>query len=166
MIAQLGAIGAHSTAKYAAPGGVLAILSQITIGGISLELVGAIVIGLIGGAVIRVSVLVQMQATRDRIQRDLRVSSLAALSNFIIAGITVAVGSLVVPGFPELAAAGVGLVVGFRGNDNLPDFARKWMKVDVDDVRKGLWDRTGLPRDTPEEMETLIRKLDDDDTDR
>ena len=63
-------------------------------------------------------------------QRDLRVSSLSALANFIITGIMVAGGWLVVPGFPEFAATGVGLVVGFRGNDNVPEFVRKWMKVD------------------------------------
>ena len=162
MIGQAFAVGANSAGKYAAPGGIFALLSQVTIGGISLELVGAIVIGLIAGAVIRVSLLVQMDAGKARIQRDLRVSSLAALANFIIAGIAVAVGSLVVPGFPELAAAGVGLVVGFRGNDNVPDFARKWMKVDVDDVRKGLWDVTAPPRDLPEDLEQLTKRLDDD----
>jgi hypothetical protein len=162
MIAQAFAVGANSAGKYAAPGGIFALLSQMTIGGISLELVGAIVIGLIAGAVIRVSLLVQMGAGKARIQRDLRVSSLAALANFIIAGILVAVGSLAVPGFPELAAAGVGLVVGFRGNDNVPDFARKWMKVDVEDVRKGLWDVTAPPRDMPEDLDKLTKRLDDD----
>ncbi|WP_375290420.1 hypothetical protein [Qipengyuania sp.] len=166
MIGQVLAASANSAGKYAAPGGILALLSQISIGGISLELVGAIVIGLIGGAVIRVSVLVQMEATRDRIQRDIRVSSLAALANFIIAGIMVAGGSLVVPGFPELAAAGIGLVVGFRGNDNLPDFARKWAKIDVGEIRKGLYRADPPPRDTPEELEQLARKLDDDHADR
>ena len=161
MIEQIGAVSANSAAKYAAPGGILAILSQISIGGISLQLVGAIVVGLIGGAVIRVSVLVQMEATKDRIQRDLRVSMLAAVANFIIAGIMVAAGSLVVPGFPELAAAGIGLVVGFRGNDNLPDFARKWAKIDVGDIRKGLYRAAPPPQDTPEDLEKLARKLDE-----
>ena len=162
MIGQAFAVGANSAGKYAAPGGIIALLSQVTVGGISLELVGAIVIGLIAGAVIRVSLLVQMGAGKARIQRDLRVSSLAALANFIIAGIAVAVGSLAVPGFPELAAAGVGLVVGFRGNDNVPDFARKWMKVDVEDVRKGLWDVTSPPRDLPEDLDQLTKRFDDE----
>ncbi|MCH2488441.1 MAG: hypothetical protein MK010_12000, partial [Erythrobacter sp.] len=75
MIGQAFAVGANSAGKYAAPGGIFALLSQVTIGGISLELVGAIVIGLIAGAVIRVSLLVQMDAGKARIQRDLRVSS-------------------------------------------------------------------------------------------
>ena len=162
MIGQAFAVGANSAGKYAAPCGFIALLSQVTVGGISLELVGAIVIGLIAGAVIRVSLLVQMGAGKARIHRDLRVSSLAALANFIIAGIAVAVGSLVVPGFPDLAAAGVGLVVGFRGNDNVPDFARKWMKVDVEDVRKGLWDVTAPPRDVPEDLDQLTKRFDDD----
>ena len=162
MLAQAAAASANSAGKYAGAGGIFALLSQATLGGISLPLLGAIVIGLVAGAMIRVSVLAQMNAGKARIQRDLRVSSLSALANFIIAGIMVAAGSLVVPGFPEFAAAGVGLVVGFRGNDNVPEFARKWMKVDVEDVRKGLYQASAPDADTPDDIKQLAKEFDND----
>ena len=58
MLAQAAAADANSAGKYAGAGGVFALLSQAILGGISLPLLGAIVIGRVEGAMIRASVLV------------------------------------------------------------------------------------------------------------
>ena len=148
--------------KAVAPASVFAVLSEVHIGGINMELVGAIVIGLIGGAIMRSSVFFSQEADGLRIRRDLAVSALAGLGNFIIAAILVALGSLMVPNLPSLAAAGVAMVIGFRGNDNVAWFAAKYMKLDVGDIGKGLYRASQPDRDTPEELKNLAKRLDDD----
>ena len=152
---------AQGAGKAAAPAGVFAVLSEMQIGGINMELVGAIVIGLIGGAVMRSSVFFSQEATGLRIRRDLAVSALAGLGNFIISAILVAIGSLAVPGFPSLAAAGVAMVIGFRGNDNVAWFARKYMELDIGSIGEGLYRASPPDRNTPEELDQLAHKLDE-----
>ena len=151
----------ETAGKSAVPAGAFAFLTEIHIAGINLELVGAIAIGLVAGAIIRSSIFVSQEATFARIRRDLLVSLLAGLGNFIIAAILVALTTLAVPGFPTLAAAGVGMVVGFRGNDNVAWFAKKYVKLDVEDVRTGLYRASRPDAETPEDMRELARRLDE-----
>jgi hypothetical protein len=165
VISQFLAVGTNTGAKYAAPAGIFALFSELTVGGIDIAMVGAIVIGLASGAMIRLSFFIREPDAKQRIRSDIMVSFLSAMANLIIAGIMVAAGTLAMPDLPLWGAAGVGMVVGFRGNDNVPAFARKWMNLEVEKpnaetMRKGLYDATDRPKDGA--MDDLIRRIDDD----
>lgn len=161
-------VAAQASVKYAAPASVFAFLAELHFGGIDIVTVGSIVIGLVAGAVARASVYVQAGADTSRVGRDLLVSGLAILVNFIIAGSVVGMGdllllSLVEKGMPEFAAAAVGAVIGFRGNENVPWFARRYMNIDIADLRSGLHDAQKLDKEIPEDMARQIKALDEKD---
>lgn len=117
--------------KYAMPAGGV-VLADVTVGGVDLETYGAILIGLVAGGVLRWARLIEDEAGRARIVRDALVSIASGMANFIVSAILVASATYMMPGFPSLAAAGVGLLVGFKGKDGIQFLREQW----------------GLPRET------------------
>ena len=126
--------------KYAAPAAGI-VLADVTVGGVDLETYGAILIGLVAGGVLRSARLIESEAGRASILRDLAVSGASGLANFIVSAILVASATFAMPAFPSLAAAGVGLLVGFKGKDGIKHLREHW----------------GLPRETG--AERLRREL-------
>ena len=111
--------------KYAAPAAGL-VLADVTVGGVDLETYGAILIGLVAGGVLRSARLIETGAGSAPILRDLAVSGASGLANFIVSAILVASATSAMPGFPSLAAAGVGLLVGFKGKDGIQQLRKHW----------------------------------------
>jgi hypothetical protein len=105
-------------------------ISELTFGGINLVIIGGILIGLIAGAVLRsakhINPNAEIPLSWSPIARDLLISSMSGMSNFIIAGVVVAGGTLVLPDFPVLGAAAVGMFVGFKGPDGIQWFSNKY----------------------------------------
>ena len=147
--------------KYAGPMlGVIA--ADFTIGGIDLELGGAIIVGLFAGAVLRNSRQVADDAGWKAIRKDLLLSVMSGMANFIIAAVVVASGTLAVPGFPVLAAAGVGLFFGHQGPDAINWFNRKFLGKDEPSEPRYAAD----PKRITKSMRDLVEKFDDDDPDK
>ena len=148
---------AYASAKYAPPAAATAAL-EWTVGGVDLVLAGAIVVGLVAGAVLRSSHQVQQSASRGEIFRDLTVSAMSGLANFILAAITVAAGTLAIPNLPELAASGVGLFYGYKGPDGIRWFNEKYFN----DRPKSEPRWAERPPSAPQDMDETARKLDED----
>lgn len=157
-----------SGAKYATPAGGL-VLADLTVGGINLETYGGIVIGLIAGAILKSSRFVDEQATWGVIRRDLLVSALSGLANFIVAAILVASAQWAMPGFPTLAAAGVGLLVGFKGRDGVTMLREMWRLPEETRADRFRREMPRAQREVPDDMLNLADRLDrkgqDDDAD-
>ena len=146
--------------KYAAPAAGL-LLADATIGGVDLETYGAILIGLVAGGVLRSARLIESEAGRASILRDLAVSGASGLANFIVSAILVATAEFAMPHFPALAAAGVGLIVGFKGKDGIQHLREQWGLPRETGAEKL---RRNLPRpqhEITEEMSDAVDRLDD-----
>ena len=143
--------------KNAAPVAGVAV-ADWTIGGIDLHIAGAIIVGLAAGAVLRNSHYVSADAGWKVIRKDLLVSMMSGLANFIIAGIVVALGTLAIPGFPVLAAAGVGLFFGHQGPDAIKWFNSKFFGGHQ--YREPTYGKR--PDELPEDMKKLTERFDDE----
>lgn len=161
----------NAAAKYAAPSGLLAWMADVHLFGVDIELAGAITIGLIAGAVIKASLFYQADAGWVRARRDLVVSGMAGMANFLIAAVVVFVGDFMLLAavertMPDLIGGAVGMVVGFRGNDNVRWFAKKYLGIDVqaDEYRappalkEAYEERADRP--VPKDMAEMAREID------
>ena len=144
--------------QYGVPAAGVAV-AEYTIGGIDLITAGAIVVGLAAGAVLRNSRYVTADAGWKAIRKDLVISMMSGMANFIIAGIAVALGTLAVPGFPVLAAAGVGLFFGYQGPDAINWFNERFFSYRPHKSREPTYG--AKPPEPPDDLEDLARKLDE-----
>ncbi|QQN73884.1 hypothetical protein [Croceicoccus sp. YJ47] len=148
---------ASSSAKYALTAAGVAV-ADWTIGGVDLVVAGGIVIGLIAGAVGKSARHVEHEAGWSAIKKDLLVSMMSGMANFIIAAIVVAGGTMIVPGFPFYAAMGVGLFFGYKGQDGMRWFNAKFFNDPPADPPR----YAGPPSaDTPIAMTRLAEKIDE-----
>ena len=119
--------GAAYVAAKQVPAAAGIVLANFSVGGMDMEIAGAILVGLIAGAVLRPSRYIGKPNSMRSMTRDFLGSGMALLANFIISAVMVALGTLVVPGFPAIAAAGVGLFMGYKGPDGINYFNEKYM---------------------------------------
>ncbi|KLE32465.1 hypothetical protein [Aurantiacibacter luteus] len=148
--------------KYAVPAGGL-MLADVTIGGVDIETYGAILIGLVAGGVLRSAGLIEAEADSRRIRRDMLVSLASGLANFIVSAILVASATYMMPGFPSLAAAGVGLLVGFKGKDGIQHLRELWGVPRETRIERLRRDLPPGPHELPGPMLDAVERLDDPD---
>ena len=146
-----------SSGKYSVPAAGVAV-ADLTIEGFDLVTAGAVVVGLIAGAILRSSRHVSENAGWAVIRKDWLISIMSGLANFILASITVATGKLAIPDFPVLAAAGVGLFFGHQGPDAVNWFNRRFFQHEPAKPTYA----APPPTDTPPDLERLARKLDEE----
>lgn len=118
--------GAYIAAKHT-PIVAGVVVADMTVGGIDLQIAGAIVVGLFAGAVLRPSRYIGKPNSMRSMTRDFLGSAMALLANFIIAAVMVALGTLAIPEFPAVAAAGIGLFMGYKGPDGINHFNERFM---------------------------------------
>ena len=125
------AAAGNTAAKYALPlAGAVALSELDWLSTVDWSLAGAILIGLIGGAWLRASTFIDGEPPWTRIARDLLRSSMSGIANFIIAAVAVTTTDFIFGAatrgnqLPEVLAAGMGVIAGFRGNENVRWLAR------------------------------------------